>query len=63
MARCHVARAEATLARQHEILRRMKKDDDPHAVEAASRVLCTMEANLALLCEHLRQVELLHPQE
>jgi hypothetical protein len=62
MAQRHVARAEATLARQHEILKRMK-DDHPHAVEAALRVLFTMEANVALLREHLRQVEMLHPHE
>jgi hypothetical protein len=62
-ARRHVASAEARLARQREFLRQLQVDDRPHAAETASRVLVTMEADVLLLCEHLRQVENLHPQD
>jgi hypothetical protein len=60
-ARRHVADAEARLAQQREFLRQMQVDGHPHEAETASRVLVTMEADVSLLCEHLRQVENLHP--
>ncbi|HEV7266370.1 MAG TPA: hypothetical protein VGN83_15835 [Falsiroseomonas sp.] len=62
-ARRHVVEAEARLARQREFLRQLQVDDHLHDAETASRVLVTMEADVLLLCEHLRQVENLHPQD
>lgn len=62
-ARRHVVEAEARLARQHEIVRKMQEDGYGRPPAIAARVLVTMEADVSLLREHLRQVEELHPPE
>jgi hypothetical protein len=62
-ARRHVAEAEARLARQREVLREMQGDGYGSPPVLTAQVLATMEADVSLLREHLRQVEELHPQD
>jgi hypothetical protein len=62
-ARRHVAEAEARLARQSEGVQEMQEGGYGRPPAIAARVLVTMEADVLLLREHLRQVEELHPQD
>jgi hypothetical protein len=62
-ARRHVAEAEARLARQRDVVQAMQEDGYGRPPATAARVLVTMEADVSLLREHLRQVEELHPQD
>jgi hypothetical protein len=62
-ARRHVASAEARLAWQREFLREAQVDGHQGSAVLAARALVTMEAEVSLLREHLRQVEALHLQD
>jgi hypothetical protein len=46
-----------------ESVREMQEDGYGRPPAIAARVLVTMEADVSLLREHLRQVEELHPQD
>jgi hypothetical protein len=61
-ARRHVADAEARLVRQREVLRELQGDGYGAPPVLTAQVLVTMEADVSLLREHLRQVEALHPR-
>ncbi len=63
LARRHVAEAEARLARQREILRATQVDRHQRPAALAARALVTMEVEVSLLREQLRQVEELHLQD
>jgi hypothetical protein len=52
-----VAEAEAGIARQREVLRATQVDRHHRPAALAARALVTMEADVSLLREHLRQVE------
>jgi hypothetical protein len=62
-ARRHVADVETRIVRQREILRATQVDRHHKPAALAARALVTMEAEVSLLREHLREVEELHPLE
>jgi hypothetical protein len=54
LARRHVAEAEADVARQREILRKIDPDESPDLAWILQDVLTTMESKLAQLRDHLQ---------